>query len=159
MRIKMESLLQADAPETTIAFVETVEFPEELGRLTHPLEGDVKLIRMPDDKALEVRGHLKATVELICDRCLGPVPTEVEFDLDEILEVTAKTAMAQEVEEAIPATGEFDLSDLLRQHLILNLPSRSLCGCEPAYLLEHKPIDPRWRKLEALLSRSIEEER
>lgn len=155
----METLLQAAAPETTIRFNESVEFPPDMGRLLGPLQGEVKLVRLLDNKTIEVKGHLGALVELICDRCMGPIQSEVAFDLDETLEVTEAGASAVEVEETVSEAGDLDLSDLLRQHLILNLPGRSLCGCEPAYLVEHKPIDPRWRKLEALARRSTEEER
>lgn len=159
MRIEMETLLQAAASETTIPYREVVEFPAELGSLRRPLEGTVKLIRLLDDKTITVKGHLGTLVELVCDRCLGPVSTEVDFDLDETFEVMETVSSTHTVEEALPVSGALDLSDLLRQHLILSLPSRSLCGCEPAYLVEHKPIDARWRKLEALASRSTEEER
>lgn len=158
MLLDVETLLQAPESETHISFSEFVEFPADLGSLKRPLSGEVTIARAIDESLFTLTGHLETTADLVCDRCLGPAPAEIAFDLEETLEVTKTPSEALEVEEAVAATGEIDLSDLLRQHLLLNLPSRSLCGCEPEYLAKHKPLDPRWRKLEALLSRTTEEE-
>lgn len=158
MLIDVEALLQAQEKETIVAFDEPVDFPADLGALDRPLSGTVTIDRSMDDRLLHLTGRIATTVALVCDRCLGPTPTEVEFDLDETLVVTDTPTEALEVEDAVAATGDLDLSDLLRQNLLLHLPSRSLCGCEPAYLAEHKRIDPRWRQLEALLNRTTEEE-
>jgi len=158
MRLAVETLLAAPEPDTVVEFQEKVEFPPDLGRLTRPLAGQVTVLRSLDDSGLRLTGHLEAEVELVCDRCLGPARTPVAFDLDEMLTLSCGESTAQEVEETVSPTGELDLSDLLRQHLILNLPSRHLCGCEPAYLAEYRPVDPRWRQLEQLLERTPEEE-
>ncbi|HEY9856005.1 MAG TPA: DUF177 domain-containing protein [Stenomitos sp.] len=158
MLIDVETLLQAQDKDTIVDFDEAVDFPADLGTLKRPLAGTVKIERSMDDRMLRLTGRLSTVVDLVCDRCLGPTPTEVAFDLDETLEVTETPSEALLVEDAIAATGDLDLSDLLRQNLLLHLPSRSLCGCEPAYLAEHKRIDPRWRQLEALLNRTTEEE-
>lgn len=158
MLIDVEALLQAQDKDTVVDFDEAVEFPADLGSLKRPLSGTVNIERSMDNHMLRLTGRLSTVVDLVCDRCLGPTPTEVAFDLDETLAVTDTPTEALEVEDAIAASGDLDLSDLLRQNLLLHLPSRSLCGCEPAYLAEHKRIDPRWRKLEALLNRTTEEE-
>lgn len=158
MLIDVETLLQAPDKLTVVDFDEAVDFPADLGKLKRPLAGRVTIERSMDDRVLRLTGRLTTLVDLVCDRCLGPTPTEVGFDLDETLEVTETPTEALLVEDAIAATGDLDLSDLLRQNLLLHLPSRSLCGCEPAYLAEHKRIDPRWRQLEALLNRTTEEE-
>jgi len=151
VRLSVASLLESPESDTTVDFAERVEFPADLGRLTRPLAGLVTISRSMDDRLLRLTGHLSAGVELECVRCLGPAPTDVSFDLDETLEITDEPETAAEVSEHVQPTGELDLSDLLRQNLLLNLPSRSLCGCEPEYLAEHRPIDPRWRTLEHLL--------
>lgn len=158
MRLSVSSLLEAPAAETTLPFHEPVPFPPEFGVLTRPVMGDVTIARSMDDRMLRVTGRFEAGVELVCDRCLGPAPAVIAFDVDETLEVTDEPDPAVEVAEHVHPTGELDVTDLLRQHLLLNLPSRSLCGCEPAYLAAHKPIDPRWRQLESLLNRTHQEE-
>lgn len=158
MVLDVETLLQAQEDDTILRFDEAVEFPADLGTLKRPLMGEVTITRSLDSRMLRLTGHLETRADLVCDRCTGPCSTEIAYDLDETLEVTETPSAALAVEDAVSATGELDLSDLLRQHLLLNLPSRSLCGCEPAYLAEHKRIDPRWRQLETLLSRSTEEE-
>lgn len=158
MLLRVETLLQAPEKTTHLSFRERLDFPTDLGRLTRPLEGDVAITRTEDDRYLQLHGKLTTEAELICDRCLGPVPTPLSVDLDEVLEVADDPSDALEVDEAVPATGDLDLSDLLRQHLLLSLPSRKLCGCEPTFGKDANAVDPRWQKLEALLSRTTEED-
>ncbi len=158
MLLRVETLLQAQEKTTQISFHEAIDFPRDLGRLTRPLVGDVAVTRTEDDRYLQIQGTLSTEAELRCDRCLGPVPTALSIDVDEVLAVADSPIEALEVDEAVPATGDLDLSDLLRQYLLLNLPSRKLCGCKPTFGKDASQIDPRWQKLEALLSRTTEED-
>lgn len=81
-------------------------------------------------------GHLRAVARLQCGRCLAPHEVPVEFDFSESCALTqideplSYTQAADEDEVApIPILdGEtVDLSELVRQLLVLNLPARSLC--------------------------------
>lgn len=158
MLLRVETLMQAPEKTTHLSFREPIDFPTDLGRLTRPLEGEVAICRTVDDRYLQIQGTLKTEAELVCDRCLGPVPTALSIDVDEMLEVAESPTETLEVDEAVPATGDLDLSDLLRQHLLLSLPSRKLCGCAPTFGKDASQVDPRWQKLEALLSRTTEED-
>jgi uncharacterized protein len=158
MLLRVETLLQAPEKTTHLSFREALDFPTDLGRLTRPLTGDVTITRTDDDRYLQIQGALTTEAELLCDRCLGPVPTALRIDVDEVLEVADSPSETLEVDEAVPVTGDLDLSDLLRQHVLLNLPSRKLCGCEPTFGKGASQVDPRWQKLEALLSRTTEED-
>lgn len=158
MKLEVESLLCQPEDTTRIDFSEQVEFPADLGKLLQPLAGPVTVTRAVDSSLLQVQGALETEVELVCDRCMGPVITPIHLEVDEDFAIVTTPDTALEAEEAVAANGFLDLSDLLRQHLILSVPGRKHCGCEPAYLAEHRPIDPRWRALQALAGRRTEED-
>lgn len=151
MKFSVERLLQAPERTTRIPVRETIDFPTDLGTLTRPLEGEVTIQLTEDGRFMRVLGDVTTGADLICDRCLGPVPTDVDVQVDETLEI------GEESEEHETVGAEFDLGELLRQHVILSLPSRKLCGCEPAHLVTKERVDPRWEALEALKRRSEEE--
>ena len=87
MLLRVETLLQAPEKTTHLSFREPIDFPTDLGRLTRPLEGDVAITRTDDDRYLQIHGTFNTEAELVCDRCLGPVPTALSVDVDEMLEV------------------------------------------------------------------------
>lgn len=83
---------------------------------------------------IRVRGHLQVTVGVDCDRCLAEylVPIDSDFDLlympnrfmptDPDLEVSGDDLNIGFYE------GEgIELSDVLREHILLSLPMRRLC--------------------------------
>ncbi|HCA46557.1 MAG TPA: DUF177 domain-containing protein [Armatimonadetes bacterium] len=96
--------------------------------------GEVTLHNMGDEIA--AWGHLNATARLECSRCLEmhEVPMRLDFSeacsFAQIDEPLAYTHVADEDESAaIPILdGEtVDLSELVRQLLVLHAPQRSLC--------------------------------
>ncbi|MGD9497735.1 MAG: DUF177 domain-containing protein [Armatimonadota bacterium] len=119
-------------------------------------------------------GHLAATARMQCGRCLLEHEVPIEFDFTEtcslaqIDEPLSYTQVADEDEPApIPVLdGDVvDLSELVRQLLVLHLPVRSLCrpdcrgicpACgadlnETTCECERVEIDPRLAPLRELL--------
>lgn len=116
-------------------------------------------------------GWLEATVSLPCSRCLLPhqVPLHEKVDETVVLEQIDEPASFQEgeAEEPIPIlSGDaIDLSELVRQRLILAVPPRSLCRPECRGLCPHcgtdlnrrqcacgeQQVDPRLEALRKLL--------
>lgn len=81
-------------------------------------------------------GHLRAVARLQCSRCLASHEVPIEFDFSEscaLTQIDEPLAYTQVVDEDEPAPipildGEtVALSELVRQLLVLNLPTRSLC--------------------------------
>ncbi len=67
-------------------------------------------------------GELRASWELECRRCLGPVRVPVTPTVTEIFETTPVEG------ETFPLTGEIiDLAPMLRQIVLLTLPLAPLC--------------------------------
>jgi uncharacterized protein len=110
-------------------------------------------------------------VELECDRCLRAIafPVAASFDVDYVPASKYAAEPAAELLDDDLAVAVFDgeaidIDDLVREQVILALPSRALCredckglcpvcgidknlkGCE----CESQPVDPRWAALNNL---------
>jgi len=121
---------------------------------------------------VRLRGEIKTEVELLCDRCAAPerVPLAVEFDTSFIpQEVEAVKAENVELaaEDLVLSSYEgdaVDLDELVREQILLALPSRHLCREDCQGLCqkcgadlnagrcscEQGEIDPRWAALAEL---------
>ncbi|MGC9319392.1 MAG: YceD family protein [Armatimonadota bacterium] len=119
-------------------------------------------------------GHLKAVAVMQCSRCLAEHEVPLRFDFSEtcalaqIDEPLSYTRVAEEDEPApIPILDgdTVDLSELVRQLLVLHLPARSLCRPDCKGLCpqcganlnegpcgcEHEEVDARLAPLRELL--------
>jgi uncharacterized protein len=117
-------------------------------------------------------GELRADGEVLCSRCLAPVPwTTADELVVELRHPEPEHDDPDEVElgegdlEVIFLDGdELDLADLAAEQVVLGLPMRTLCRADCAGLcptcganLNHDPdcgcqpeTDPRWEALRAL---------
>ncbi|MEB3329001.1 MAG: DUF177 domain-containing protein [Candidatus Sericytochromatia bacterium] len=147
MQISVSSILQAPHATTRYAFHEALPLPDEGEQLLEPVTGDLTVERL-SDRLLRVTGNFQATLQLLCDRCGESYQAPAVFDLAEDLEVVDEAVTTEEVEDRVSASGLLDASDLVRQTLLLSLPARRLCGCEPkATRTEEPAVDPRWAAL------------
>lgn len=109
-----------------------------------------------------IRGKYKASVKTSCVRCLEDLEIEVsgEFfgdykgteDYNEYIESLGKEAQVLDdmVEELID--GEVDISSLVRDYIILDMPQFPACepecdGLEELEKYRDSGIDSRWQKL------------
>jgi uncharacterized protein len=85
---------------------------------------------------LVIRGELSTKAELDCSRCMGSVEIPVQLKLDdefEIVDLQATLAGEEEEEEALLEeeplleNGVFDLSEFIRQSILVSLPIKPLC--------------------------------
>jgi uncharacterized protein len=142
----------------------TAEAPEgwglELVRVPAgtPVELDLRMESVMD--GVLVTGALTAEVDAECGRCLEPLRTELDADVQELF------AYAPDPGEDLPTLdGDFiDLEPLVRDAIVLALPLNPVCGddctglctgCgEPLRTLDpehtHDAPDPRWAALTAL---------
>lgn len=159
MLLDVMSLLEAQEPIARISYEERLEIPKDIGVLLSPVTGEITIERSSDGSLLSISGELSVRLELTCDRCSGPYVLEQNVLVDEHLRVVSEETTAVEVEESVERTGKLDLSDLLRQNVLLNLPLRKLCGCPELVAKRKDYTDPRWSKLEALKKQDTEEEK
>ena len=139
-------------------------------KLTHPIEGAIRLIHTTE--GVLVSGQLYTEVEVTCSRCLESFSTAIDFTLEEEFRPTidistgAKLPAVDGGDEAtlIDDQHVVDLHEVIRQDILLALPSHPLCKPDCAGLCSQcgqnlnegtctceQPLgDPRWEALRAL---------
>ncbi|HEV2704811.1 MAG TPA: DUF177 domain-containing protein [Pyrinomonadaceae bacterium] len=171
MRIEVETLTEEAQPFAHNYAEGELELGDEQVRLLAGtrVEGEARR----KDERVEVSGKLTGNMEADCDLCLAPVtlPAEVEFEVSFLPKAVGEEAVAGEREIrgdepdfSFYESGAVDIDELVREQLLLALPSRFRCGEECKGLCphcgadlnretcacEHKEIDPRWSALAAL---------
>lgn len=147
MRISVASILQAPHASTHYAYQETIPLIGDAETLVDPVVGEFDVIRA-SGRILQVKGEFKSRLRLTCDRCGEPYEAPVVFNLEEALEITEDPISSKEVDDKVSADGTLDVTDLVRQGLLLELPPRRLCGCEPVTgQAADQKTDPRWAAL------------
>jgi uncharacterized protein len=96
------------------------------------VEGKANLIRI--SQGVLVQCKLTAEVKLICSRCLNTFLCPMSFTAEEeflpISDVSGNLGLSsseQSEEFTIDNKNVLDLSELIRQYLLLNLPMKPLC--------------------------------
>lgn len=133
-----------------------------------PVTGYVELENA--DSLVTARGRLRATAVLQCSRCLADHVVELDIEVNEqcsLTQIDEPVTPKAGPDEPIPLlSGDLvDLTELVRQVLVLHVPSRSLCRPDCAGLcpgcgrnLSDGPcgcgeddVDPRWAGLRDLI--------
>jgi uncharacterized protein len=119
----------------------------------------------------DVRGSIKAPVEIECTRCLTPIKRELDivFDVDfidrELFPEGKETHLENgDLDTDVIEGNELDLTQVAREQILLNLPEQVLCreDCkgicptcgsdlnEGDCTCSDDNIDPRWAALKDL---------
>jgi uncharacterized protein len=124
-----------------------------------PACGEVTLLRT--DRGVFVRGTLDTTFSAACSRCLAPIQQPLSLHIEE-----EYLPGAEEGAFAISNNQDIDLSEAVRQYMLLAIPMKPLCRDDCAGLcptcghnLNLGPcacpaysVDPRLAKLAMLVS-------
>jgi len=102
---------------------------------------DIHLMIHSEKDMIKVRGRLNFTLNMICSRCLDAfesrvapnfnlrfskrIPEDVHFDRDENVELTA-----EQIGLIFYSDDEIDVTDAIREQVILSLPYRRLCASD-----------------------------
>ena len=110
-----------------------------------------------------LKSRLQTVADLVCDRCLDEYQLNVDETVDIIL--THDSDLTEREEEDIylipPANDEVDITDSVRQSLILAVPFKKICNeackglCPKCGVnlnreqcdCTHEHLDPRWAAL------------
>jgi len=143
--------------------------PDELGLVEEEFAQPIHL-RLDIEKVgpnIFVHTSLQTTLSLLCDRCAEPFSQDLSEEYR--LLFTSDPDMVNEEDESTfrisESTEEVDLTDPLRETLLLALPAKHICRDECKGLCaqcgtnlnqgsctcERQQIDPRWDKLKQLL--------
>lgn len=171
MRIELASLEGSDGK-----FGQTYEpeqlFIDERVNLAAPLTVNGRVARLKDK--LLVTGQLETQVVIDCDRCLKPVglPVASDFRVEYVTPETYEATSVVELDESDLQLSVFDgeaidIDELVREQILLALPSRILCQDDCKGLCpvcgtdlnvascqcETAEVDPRWKVLRELVNR------
>ncbi len=170
LQFNVAQLLKDGAPEGSRHYaIENAVLPAgaEGLILAEPIRGSVKLTKA--GHGVWLKAVLQTTLQLACTRCLKPINAPIKVDIEEnFVSINHLPKMTGSEENAeidsatiIGDTHILDLTEVLRQELILNQPSQLLCkddclglcpqcghnlnegqcDCDNTY------IDPRWSAL------------
>ncbi len=170
MRLELDKLEEKGGAFAHAYSPDELSLEEENLRLTGTAEVSGRMTR--NGQQVRARGKIKARAEIDCDRCLTPiaVPVETEFDVTYIpaTEYATEEETAELQEEDLNLSvfegDAIDVDELVREQVLLALPTRSLCREDCAGLCEvcgvnkninachceSKEIDPRWQALKDL---------
>ena len=134
----------------------------EPNRSADSMSGPVEMVRVHN--GILVRTTVEVRSNLICSRCLREYPTASQLDIEEEFFPTVdrqtghKMEQPEEGEEAalIDSNHFLDLTGIIGEYIITNLPMKGLCqACGANQNLadcqcENETMDPRWRALAKL---------
>lgn len=140
------------------------------------LDGTIQLLRTGD--GILVLGQLQTSLEFECVRCLVQFGKPLKFQLEEEFHptidiVTGATLPQIDEDEAttrIDDHHEIDLTEVVRQNLLLAAPQKPICRTKCLGLCpscgknwnegpcdcKHDETDPRWDALKLLLDKNKE---
>ena len=129
MKINLDELL--NLPDNKI----TLNFDEKISGLDNDKAVNGVITAYVTSYGVKVEGHVETEMIFECDRCLKKYPYHVFIDIDEKFVKDNFTSTAnKELElteadftEELNDKNEIDITDLIYQSIILNMPSQQLC--------------------------------
>ncbi|MBE7704195.1 MAG: DUF177 domain-containing protein [Cyanobacteria bacterium SIG29] len=152
--------------ENKIINIEFSEIFEEFNK-EKPVKANLEIKEL--GSIIKITGEINALLNLTCDMCLKEFTKEMNINIEEFFtKYTLNETGASEFEikqdgfiEDLNGSNEIDITDLIYQSVILNIPNKLVCdincnGNEKVNeYLNNKPIDPR---LEIFKNIKIEKE-
>ena len=173
MRIEVEKLTERGEHIERVYAPEELPLEDEFARVTADVRVDCRASRKREE--VRVEGSIDTAVELRCDRCVGPVPFPVKLDFKasfvappaQAVEGEAAELQPEDLDRAFYDGEHVDLDDLVREQILLALPTRQLCrddckglcptcgvdlNAQSCDCAQHE-TDPRWSALADLKNR------
>ncbi len=141
MRVNIGEFLADRHAVRTVPFAERLESLAEDATLLEPVTGELSLVGT--GQTVSLTGRVRTIVRLVCGACLQPFPQPLECAIHEEFGAvqtpapqvgTARAEAALGGEDFVVPIGPdevIDLSEIVRQHLLLALPIAPRCreGC------------------------------
>ena len=135
MKIDLSELLREVGNTADVQESETVSYPEDSLVLVKPVEMDLQLINAGD--LILLRGTVSTAAELDCSRCLSkyvlPLNIEINEEFSSEVPVSSKNKRkekelhAEDFISPLDKDKTIDVSEIVRQNLLLELPLQPLC--------------------------------
>lgn len=163
MQINVAQLLKEPVGATR---KHTVDVILALDDCEYPVKGDVTLTQT--GRKVLVQGKLIATADLACGRCLKPftctLPLQIEEEYYPTIDINTGVKLPAPDDPGAFKIDEhhiLDLSEAIRQYIVMALPMKPLCQEDCAGICPtcgkdlnegecdcpHETIDPRWAEL------------
>lgn len=168
LRIRIADLMKevGSSKDVEVAFDKPeISVGELLFRLPEALVAELSITNA--EESFLVRGSLKGIAEISCSRCLSPAKIKIEIKIEE--EVLSIDEIESDDADGLPDSyshdyDSIDLSPMIEQTLIIDLPAVPLCKNDCAGLCpvcgldrnldqcdcELERTDPRWDALNSL---------
>ncbi|HYM91422.1 MAG TPA: DUF177 domain-containing protein [bacterium] len=138
MRVNVGELLADRRAVRVVAFSERIESPGEDTTLLDPVQGE--LVLTGTGRGVSLTGRVRTALSLVCGACLTQYRQPLEFAVDEEFGRSPVRAGASRGETElgpedfvvpIGPDGMVDLTEVVRQHLVLAIPIAPRCreGC------------------------------
>jgi uncharacterized protein len=131
LQYNVAQLLRSPTGTTRTHPIEEEEFRVEDLEVRN-LQGSIRLTRLRDE--VFVQGQLQATATLECSRCLESYEQPLHFELElefqpSVAILDGKTIAHPEDDSMYMIDGQhnLDLTEAVREHIILNLPMQPVC--------------------------------
>ena len=137
MRVNIGEFLADRHAVRTVAFAERLESLAEDTTLLEPVTGELSLVGT--GRTVSLTGRVRTTVRLVCGACLLPFAQSLESAIHEAFEAvrepapqtgTARGEAALGADDFVVPIGPdeiVDLTEIVRQHLLLTLPIAPRC--------------------------------
>lgn len=167
MRIEVDRLEEAGEPFAHTYAPGELSLEDEDVSLTGETAVKGRAFKKRDE--VRVKGRIEGSVEVVCDRCLSPVASNVEVEFDTAFisreqAVSAAENVELQEEDLVFSFYEdeaIDVDELVREQILLALPTRQLCREECRGLCpicgkdlnaeqcscRQGEVDPRWAAL------------
>lgn len=90
-------------------------------------EAEFEFRNIEEGKVL-LKGAMKLTLEIPCDRCLQPVKTEISVDAEmEVFSPDAAEQSEDADEQSFMVGYEFDVDAFMESEICINMPTKVLC--------------------------------
>ncbi len=151
MRLDLSGLLKEKGAGLDYSEDVAVDFPKDELDLAGPVKAALGFTNTGD--AIWMQGKISAPVKLECSRCLKEYVETITARVEEQLKQGAR-AEDEDIIFEIDDSGCADLSEIIRQSLLLNIPIKNVCSKTCKGLLKDgdgkKAPDPRLAKLKEI---------
>jgi uncharacterized protein len=115
----------------SVGFSRKIEFDEPTVQVADDvdvshLQGGINFTRTT--QGIYAQGSLKATIPMECDRCLSEYDQTLSVEVNDLF--VYPPSKATDPLLVVPETGILDLTGLLREYLILEIPIHPLCRAD-----------------------------
>src|SRR6185295_16089503 len=164
MRIELENLEGGKGDFAHVYQPDDLNPVDERISLSQPATVSGK-VRLAGNEVF-VNGHVETRAQVECDRCLKPVeiPVNTDFALEYITGSEYESVETAELTEAEMSVSVFDVEEIVKEQIVLAVPTRMLCredckGICPECGADRNTgdcscttndIDPRWAALKNL---------